>query len=415
MKILQLVAENVKKIKAIDITPKGDTVVISGDNEEGKSSVLDSIWYALGGGKAMKGVKQPIRKGQKNAYSTVDLGEIVVTRSWTQKGSTLKVISADGSELKSPQSVLDKLIGDLSFDPLAFTQMDEKKQRETLLGLIDLDLDLEKWEEKRKKIYDERTEVNSNLKTAESNLAENPEFPDDTPDETIEFQNIMDELEEAQEYNKEIEDAIQKTKEKEELYDQLKKQAMIIKRDIEELKRFVKGQELADIDSIKEMMSEIQTINTNVVSKDAKKNFISSIEDLQLETQQLSENIAELDKRKVDALKSAEFPIDNLAFDEDGVTYKDIPFKQCSAAESLRVSLAMAMALNPKLRVLRIMDGSLIGPKNKKIIKEMVKDKDYQVWIECVNVTGEMGVYIEDGEVVKDNYEKKGEKHDIER
>ena len=97
--------------------------------------------------------------------------------------------------------------------------------------------------------------------------------------------------------------------------------------------------------------------------------------------------------------QKAKFPIKGLAFDDTGVTYNGIPFSQCSTAERLRVSLAMAMAMNPKLKVLRIMDGSLLDSQNMAVIQEMVAANDYQCWIERISENAGCGIYIEDGEV----------------
>ena len=49
MQIVELRAENVKRLSAVTIRPTGPVVEITGKNEAGKSSVLDSIWMALGG------------------------------------------------------------------------------------------------------------------------------------------------------------------------------------------------------------------------------------------------------------------------------------------------------------------------------------------------------------------------------
>jgi hypothetical protein len=92
-------------------------------------------------------------------------------------------------------------------------------------------------------------------------------------------------------------------------------------------------------------------------------------------------------------------PIEGLSFADDTVLYNGIPFGQCSSAEKLRVSLSMAMALNPELKVIRIMDGSLLDEDNLAIIREMAEAQDYQVWIECVASRPGMGIFIEDGEV----------------
>jgi hypothetical protein len=91
--------------------------------------------------------------------------------------------------------------------------------------------------------------------------------------------------------------------------------------------------------------------------------------------------------------------VPGLGFDDDGVTYNGVPFSQCSSAEQLRVSLGVAMALNPRIRVLRITDGSLLDAENLAVIEEMADLQDFQVWIERVAEDGEVGVVIEDGAV----------------
>ena len=134
LKVISLHAENVKRIKAIDITPdQSDPLVqITGKNANGKTSVLDSIVYALGGERTIP--SEPIRKGEKSAEIVLDLGELKVTRSFTPNKSYLTVESATGA-LKSPQQVLSKLYGDLTFDPLEFMRMKSTEQRDRLLAL----------------------------------------------------------------------------------------------------------------------------------------------------------------------------------------------------------------------------------------------------------------------------------------
>ena len=118
MRIISLKAENIKKVKAVEITPKDDVVVISGKNAQGKTSVLDAIWFALGGKDNIP--SQPIRQGKEKARVVLDLGQYKVTRIFTKAGTYLTVENAQGATFKSPQALLDKMIGDLSFDPLAF-------------------------------------------------------------------------------------------------------------------------------------------------------------------------------------------------------------------------------------------------------------------------------------------------------
>ena len=111
MKIINLQAENIKRLKAVEITPQGNAVVLGGENGAGKSSVLDSIMMALGGGRTI--CEQPIRDGETRASIRLDLGKYVVERKFTKGKSYLTVTQADGAEIKSPQAMLDELIGSL--------------------------------------------------------------------------------------------------------------------------------------------------------------------------------------------------------------------------------------------------------------------------------------------------------------
>ncbi|KKK49922.1 hypothetical protein LCGC14_3130170, partial [marine sediment metagenome] len=140
MKIIKLQAENFKRLSVVEITPQGNLVQITGKNMSGKSSVLDSIWAALGGKEAVPG--KAIRKGQKKAHVKLDLGEVIVTRSFTQKDSYLTVEGAEGSRHKEPQQVLDDLLG-FSFDPLRFSRQSNVAQYEAIREIANIDVDLD--------------------------------------------------------------------------------------------------------------------------------------------------------------------------------------------------------------------------------------------------------------------------------
>src|SRR3989304_5788661 len=136
MKILKLTAENVKKLRAVEITPTGELVEITGRNGAGKSSVLDSLWWALAGTKHIQAV--PIRKGATKARIRLDLGELTVERRFSEKGPTPTVENAEGARFTSPQGILDALLGALTFDPLAFVGQEPREQFETLRRLLPL-------------------------------------------------------------------------------------------------------------------------------------------------------------------------------------------------------------------------------------------------------------------------------------
>ena len=92
-------------------------------------------------------------------------------------------------------------------------------------------------------------------------------------------------------------------------------------------------------------------------------------------------------------------PVKGLSFGEGEVVFNGLPLNQASDAEQLRVSIAIAMAANPKLRVLRIRDGSLLDERSLAAVATMADTQDYQIWIERVDSSGKVGVHMEDGEV----------------
>lgn len=411
MKIIKLMAENFKGLKAIEITPDQNFQIISGKNAQGKSSVLDAIWSAIAGKDALKATDKPIRDGEQKASVSVDLGDIKVTRKWNGDKTTLEVIAKDGAKYSSPQTMLDNLIGKLSFDPLSFANQEEKKQKATLQELVGINFD--SLEKERKGWYDERTYNNVSAKKLEGALSELPFPAENTPTQEVSASEIINELKAAQE-------TVRSNEDKRRELNNLRTNANGLKAEIEELEKRLqtKKDELSqitatgtalksivetlidpDTESIQSKLQDVESINNSVRDAAKYRRVLHEIKEYKDASDFLTQKIQDIDQLKLNTLQSAAFPINGLSFDEEGVTFNSIPFKQCSAAERLKVSMAMAMALNPKLRVIRILDGSLLDSANLRLIHEMAKEQDYQVWMELVDESGTMGVMIEDGQV----------------
>ena len=414
MRIVSLTAENVKRLKAVHIEPDGDVVVISGANGVGKSSVIDSIWYALGGGAALKDTPRPIRDGEDHASVTLDLGDLIVTRTWKGENTTLKVTSKDGASYSSPTTMLAGLIGRLSFDPLAFTQQDAKSQVATLLELVELPFDPEALAMKRRGVFEQRTEAGRILKALEGQLAALTHPGEDTPNEEISVSSILSKQAAysaaVNEYRSVVEDvddaeanlrhAIGQLELAQSAVERAEASVIASKIDVEAFKTALA--EMTEPDPDIDFEAELASVEETNRLVRARHAYIDTYEQAQEAVGQIAAftaRIDAIDAEKAHALSEASMPLEGLAFDEEGVTYKGIPFAQCSSAEQLRVSMAMAMAANPEIRVIRIMDGSLLDSSNMALISEMASDQDFQIWIERVDESGEVGIIIENGEV----------------
>lgn len=413
MKIISLRAENVKRLRAVEITPDGNTVVIAGRNGQGKSSVLDAIWMALAGAAGSKETTRPIRDGEEKASVELDLGDLVVTRRWTAAGTTLEVAAHDGARYPSPQTLLDGLIGKLTFDPLAFAQMDPKGQRAALLEVLDLSIDPDELARKRQTAYDQRTEVNRDGKRLVAQLEGLPAVPDDTPDDEVSAAAIAEELQNAERTVREREilenartSALARAAE---LVEQLEQ----TKAEVDEIAAKIAQQpEPIDPAPIRARLAEVDAVNANVRAKRERVRLTDDVEQLRERARELTATMEQIDTERDAAIAAAQMPLEGLSFDETGVLYQGVPFAQASSAEQLRVSIAVAMALNPKIRVIRIVDGSLLDSENLQLIEQMAGEHDFQVWIERVDESGKVGVVIEDGQVKTASTKKSKETSD---
>lgn len=402
MKIVSLEAENVKYLKAVHIKPDGSAVIIGGDNEQGKTCVLDSIEYALHGAGSIP--SKPIRHGQKKASVVLDLGKLVVTRTFTSKGTNLTVKNKDGAIFASPQTMLDELVGELSFDPLEFSKMDAGKQSEVLKQLVGLDFDL--LNAKYRKFFDERTAVNREGKALKASLDQMMKH-EDTPNKEVSVSELSSQYAKAVEYNQGI---IFKQHELDSEVSELaslKKRVAVLAKSVKTKEAELGKVKKMDTQAIKTKMDKAEQMNCHVRENRLYNEVYSQVSDLRKKSVSLTGNITHLADKKSGMLEKARFPIEGLAIDEDGVTFENIPFVQCSAAQRIRISVAIGLAINPKLRILLIREGSLLDEKNLALIAKMAEDADAQIWIERVSKGKECSIIIEDGSVVGQMVEAK--------
>ena len=427
MKILKLQSENIKKLKAVEITPTGDLVVIAGKNDAGKSSVLDSIAMALGGAALIPG--QPVRKGTKGGKVTVDLGDFTVTRTFTAAGGgALVVENRDGARYRSPQAMLDKILGALTFDPLAFEREDPKTQTEILRRLVGLNLD--DLDKSRTDLYDERTLKNREVKTLEVSVDSHVAYPD-APATEVSVAGLVQQLATAEEYQRlqdeaeravdrassavqalatkgdRLRDEIRKLQEqwkvKEAELEQNTKDHADAVRDVEakEITAQAAAAVVPDTADLRTQLQAAEDLNIKVRANQQRAAAEKMLEAAKAESAELTRKIFAVDAERSARIGKAAFPVPGLGIGEDGtIQFDGLPFDQASTSARLRVSVAIGLAMNPTLRVLLVRDGSLLDSSNLKLLAEMAAAADAQVWLESMQEEqGDAQVFIVDGEV----------------
>jgi hypothetical protein len=428
MKVIELRAENFKRLVAASIRPDGNMVQLTGKNKQGKSSVLDALWAAFAGKEACPSV--PIRKGADEAMIRVDCGDLIVTRHFrhSKEGADfttrITVENQDGARYGSPQEVLDKLLGELSFDPLEFARNKPKEQFEALRRFVP-DVDFEQMARADFGDRERRTEV-GRLARQERAAAQSIFVPANTPNAAIDETALVAELERAGTANQEIEQRRANRQRAADRLASLKLSADQSKLHVENLRLQVQEaeaeasrlvQEISDLDEkiftapplpdpvdtaeIRQRIESARGTNTSVRKLEDRRKHEDIADQLEGEVEILTNKIEARQTEKAKTIAAAKMPIDGLtlAGAGDQVLFNDLPFAQASDAEQLRVSVAIAMALNPKLRVVRIRDGSLLDEDALQLLGEMADQYDVQVWIERVDASGKVGFVLEDGHV----------------
>jgi len=419
MKIIRLESENIKRLHAVEIKPDGSLIVIGGKNAQGKTSVLDSIEYALGGTSSIP--SKPIHKGEKKARIVVEFDNIIVTRTFSESGSKLVVSDKEGFTKNSPQALLDSLVGKLSFDPLAFISMKPDEQLKIvkeLAGIDFSDMDAE-----IKMIYDDRTMVNREIKSIQAQataitpykgmpegevlvtelvkqLEERTEINQKNEDERRLLQVWQNQLLESSDHLDQLREEIKKLREK---WDISVKLYGHQKKLIEEKKEEIENLKDEDADYIRTVISQAEEINQKIRFNNKRNELLFDLEVRQQKVDKITKRLEEIEDEKLNLISSSKLPIAGLTFDSSTLYYNGIPFTdQSSSAEQLRVSVAMGFAMNPKLKILLIRDGSLLDEDNLKMIAEMAEKEGGQLWLERVGEGKECQVIIEDGRVKND-------------
>lgn len=417
-RIIELSISNLKRIEALEIAPNGEPVVLTGDNGQGKSSVLDAILLAV----TNSGLAEPIRRGSAKAVVKVKLGGdgavYDLERVVTDKGNYLRILSEDGKQVPSPQKFMDALVGNLAFDPLAFAGMKPKEQAETLRAALGLDfsaLDLA-----RKEAFEERTATNRLIKSVESQMAAIPVAALGTPDEPVNVADLIarrDSMVQSQltvtTKQREVLD-LEKAKETASAEVARLESALAAARETLTSLEMDMGEaelELADLkramatpEALAAVQHELDTIeqtNEAVRKKQQRARLQAELKARTTEAEALSNRIDDIDAEKAKMLAEAPFPVPGLVFSEDGsVHFGGTPFSQMSTGEQIRISSLVAMAQNPSLRVIIIREGALINRANFQVIADLAAENEYQLWVEKFQEEpSASGLHITDGHI----------------
>lgn len=418
IRINTLELENVKRIKAVTITPteKGLTV-IGGNNNQGKTSILDSIAWALGGEDFRP--SNPAREGSAippNLKVTLSNGIIVERKG---KNSSLKVTDPSGK--KAGQTLLNDFIDRLAINLPKFMNSTNKEKANILLKIIGVGEQLAKFQLQENELYQERLTV-GRIADQKKKYAKEQVFYDNAPDNLISPQELIDQQQAILAKNGENQRKREKVAQYEyqvsTLTDEVARLEALLNAKKNELTKATYDLTIAKTDAmdlidqsteeLEKNLADIEETNRKVRANLDKQKAEEDAKQYKEQYDDLTIKIDNVRKQKMDLLNSADLPLPGLSVEDGELTYKGKKWDGMSGSDQLKVSTAIVRKLNPKcgfvlLDKLEQMDLDTLNEFN-----QWLKLEGLQAIATRVSTGGECSIIIEDG-MVKDTYAVKEE------
>lgn len=416
-KIAKLEIENVKRVKALKIEPteRGLTIV-GGKNGQGKTSVLDSIAWALGGER--KRPSDPERQGSVNKpYLKVTMSNgLEVERKG--KNSDLKVIDPSGN--KAGQQLLNSFVEELAIDLPRFMDATNKEKADTLLKIIGVGEKLALLEKDYNDVYNQRRTIGQISTQKEKYAAELPYYPD-VPEDFLSASDLINQQQEILARNGENQ---QKRQRVQQYQAQHQREAELItakKAEIERLQQELSNLEQTHLQTTNDLqtaqktaeqlqdesteelaqsIASIEEVNDKIRTNQSKDMAEEDARNYKKQYDQLSTKIDDIRKNKADLLDKADLPLPGLSVQEGELTYKGMKWDNMSGAEQLKVSTAIVRKLKPDCGFILIDKLEQMDLDTLKEFGTWLEQEDLQAIATRVTTGSEASIIIEDGEVV---------------
>ena len=351
MKINKLEIENVKRVKAVKIEPTANGLtIIGGKNNQGKTSVLDAIAWALGGDRYRPSQAQ--REGSvipPNLHIVMNNGLIVERRG---KNSDLKVTDPNGK--KAGQQLLNEFVEQLALDLPKFMEATSREKAQTLLQIIGVGPRLADLERQEKELYNERTYIGRTADQKEKYAKEQPYYPE-VPSVPVSASELIRQQQEILAQNGENQRKRERRHQLEQEYQSVTEQiqALLAKQgqleaDLKIARETSEGLTDRSTAELEENISNIEEINRKVRANLDKDKAEEDAKGYREQYKRLTAQIEEIRSQKTDLLKEADLPLPGLGVEDGELVYHGQKWDNMSGSEQLKVSTAIVRRLNPE-------------------------------------------------------------------
>lgn len=412
VKINKLEIENVKRVKAVSIEPSAQGLtILGGNNNQGKTSILDAIAWALGGNKYKP--SKAARDGSMNPPSLrVELSNgLIVERKG--KNSDLKVTDPSGN--KAGQQLLDSFVEELALDLPKFMQSNSKEKANTLLQIIGVGDKLYELDQTESRLYSERRAIGQIKDQKKKYAAEQPQYPD-APNELVSISDLIHEQQEILARNGEN---ARKRQNREEIRSQLHQSEERLKQIKEALAEeeskheklmgdyIIANKSIEDLvdestEEIEASISDIEEINRKVRANLDKEKAEEDAKEYEKQYNNLSAEIDKVRDERKSLLDNADLPLQGLSVEDGELVFEGQKWDNMSGSQQLRVATAIVRKLKPECGFV------LLDKLEQMDIPTLI---EFGKWLESeglqaiatrVSSGEECQIIIEDGYVVSD-------------
>lgn len=409
VKINALELENVKRIRAVALSPSSSGLtVIGGDNNQGKTSVLDTIAWALGGDRYKP--TNATRDGSAippRIKLTLSNG-LIVER--TGKNSVLKVTDPNGR--KSGQQLLNTFIEELALNLPKFMEASDRDKANTLLQIIGVGDRLAQLERKETEIYNRRRVVGQEADRKKKYAAEMPHYPDApkdpvSPMELIQRQQAI--LAANGENQRKRQNAVQLQYRKgqleadvaaaEQKLAQLREQLALTAAEYETAQMSAADLQDQSTAQIEADLMNIEAINIKVRANSDREKAEQEAQQYQQQYEDMTAELEDTRQAKADLLNGAQLPLPGLSVENGALTYMGKQWDGMSGSDQLKVATAIVRALNPQCGFVLIDKLEQMDLKTMQEFGSWLQSENLQAIATRVSRGSECTIIIEDGQI----------------
>lgn len=412
VKINKLEIENVKRVKAVTIEPTSNGLtILGGNNNQGKTSVLDAIAWALGGNKYKP--SKPARDGSMNPPTLrLELSNgLIVERKG--KNSDLKVTDPSGQ--KAGQQLLDSFVEELALNLPKFIESSAKDKANTLLQIIGVGDKLWELDRKEERLYNERRTIGQIADQKKKYAAEQPQYPE-APNELVSIADLIHEQQEILARNGEN---AKKRQNRENIVNSLHLSEARLKQLKEQLAQeeatheslmsdyIAANKSIEDLvdestDEIENSIANIEEINRKVRANLDKEKAEEDAKQYSSQYNNLSKQIQDVRDERTSLLDSADLPLPGLSVEDGELVFEGQKWDNMSGSQQLRVATAIVRKLKPECGFVLLDKLEQMDIPTLTEFGKWLESEGLQAIATRVSSGEECQIIIEDGYVVSD-------------